>query len=60
MVKPEVVIEPGESMDSVAQKFHRSGKFNIPVIKDGHYIGFVSRARVFSSYRTLLRQWSED
>ncbi len=60
MVKPSVIIEPGESMDSVALKFQRSGKFNIPVIKEGKYVGFVSRARVFSSYRTLLKQWSED
>lgn len=60
MIKPAVTIEPGESMDSVAQKFHRSGKFNIPVIQDGKYVGFVSRARVFSSYRQLLKQWSED
>lgn len=60
MIKPAVVIEPGESMDSVVQKFHRSGKFNIPVLDKGKYIGFVSRARVFSSYRQLLKQWSED
>ncbi len=60
MIKPMVTIEPGESMESVAQKFHKSGKYNIPVMKDGKYIGFVSRAKVFSSYRQLLRQWSED
>ncbi|MBT3242069.1 MAG: chloride channel protein [Bacteroidetes bacterium] len=60
MVKPQLTIYPGESMDSVVQKFHRSGKFNIPVLKEGKYIGFVSRARVFSSYRQMLRQWSED
>ncbi|MBT5424847.1 MAG: CBS domain-containing protein, partial [Bacteroidetes bacterium] len=60
MVKPQLTIYPGESMDSVVHKFHRSGKFNIPVLKEGKYIGFVSRARVFSSYRQMLRQWSED
>ena len=60
MIKPSVIIEPGENMDSVAQKFHRSGKFNIPVLKGTEYVGFVSRAKVFSSYRQLLRQWSED
>lgn len=60
MILPSVTIEPGESMDSVAQKFHHSGKYNIPVIKDSKYVGFVSRARVFSSYRQLLRQWSEE
>lgn len=60
MVKPIWTIEPGENMESVAQKFHESGKYNIPVIKNNKYIGFVSRARVFSAYRQLLRQWSED
>ncbi len=60
MIKPMVTFEPGESMESVAQKFHKSGKYNIPVLKNQKYIGFVSRARVFSSYRQLLRKWSED
>ena len=60
MIRPLVTIEPGEGMESVAQKFHRSGKYNIPVLHNRKYIGFVSRARVFSSYRQLLRQWSED
>ena len=60
MIKPLFTIEPGEGMESVAQKFQESSKYNIPVIRDKKYVGFVSRARVFSSYRQLLRQWSED
>ena len=60
MIRPLVSIAPGEGMESVAQKFHESGKYNIPVLEKNKYLGFVSRAKVFSAYRQLLRQWSED
>ncbi|MFO7617465.1 MAG: chloride channel protein [Bacteroidales bacterium] len=60
MAKPKFVISPGESMEEVATKFHQSSDFNIPVLDQGKYVGFISRARLFSSYRTLLKKWSED
>ncbi len=60
MFMPDVAIDPNESMEDVAQKFQRSGKFNLVVMKDGKYLGFISRARVFSSYRNLLRDFSDD
>ncbi len=60
MVKSQVTIAPGESMEDVAHKFHQSSGFNIPVLSNGQYIGFISRARLFSSYRQLLKKWSED
>ncbi len=60
MVTPEVIIDPDESMEVVAKKFQDSGKFNIAVIKDGIYLGFVSRAKVFSKYRSLLKYFSDD
>jgi len=60
MAKSPVAISPGESMEDVAHKFHQSSAFNIPVLTNGHYVGFISRARLFSSYRQLLKKWSED
>jgi len=60
MVIPETTIDPEESMEIVVKKFRDSGKFNIPVIKDGVYLGFVSRAKVFSKYRSLLKYFSDD
>lgn len=60
MAKSPVTIEPGESMEEVAHKFHQSSDFNIPVLSNGQYVGFISRARLFSSYRQLLKKWSED
>jgi CIC family chloride channel protein len=60
MSKSPVTIFPGESMEDVALKFHQSSDFNIPVLSNGKYVGFISRARLFSSYRQLLKKWSED
>jgi CIC family chloride channel protein len=60
MSKSPVTISPGESMEDVALKFHQSSDFNIPVLTNGKYVGFISRARLFSSYRQLLKKWSED
>jgi len=60
MSKSPITIHPGESMEDVAHKFHQSTEFNIPVLENGKYAGFISRARLFSSYRQLLKKWSED
>ena len=60
MFMPEPSVDPDESMEDIAEKFQMSGNFNLPVLKNGKYLGFVSRAKVFSSYRRLLKRFSED
>jgi CIC family chloride channel protein len=60
MYMPDPLVELGESMESVAQKFHDSNHYNLPVLDKGNYIGFVSRANVFSAYREMLKETSED
>ncbi|MCQ2307930.1 MAG: chloride channel protein [Bacteroidales bacterium] len=60
MVKPQYVIDPGESMESIVKKFDESHKYNIPVVKDGKYIGYLSRAKVFTTYQETLREISAD
>jgi len=60
MYMPSPVVHPDESMEDVAQKFQTTKHYNLPVIEDGKYMGFVSRANVFSAYRRLLRAFSED
>jgi len=47
-------------MEEVTRKFQDTGNYNLPVIKDGKYLGFVSRAQVFSQYRKLLREFSDE
>jgi CIC family chloride channel protein len=60
MFMPDPLVDPEESMEEVARKFSESGNYNLPVIKNGKYLGFVSRANVFSKYRELLKDFSED
>jgi CIC family chloride channel protein len=60
MFMPRYIVSPDDSMEVVAQTFSESDKYNIPVIKDGKYLGFVSRATVFSNYRKLLKEFSEE
>ncbi len=60
MITPEWTIETTDQMEEVARKFSESGRYNIPVLENGKYLGFVSRARVFSSYREMLKHFSEE
>jgi len=60
MFMPDPIVDPDENMESVAQKFQKSGNYNLPVVKNNKYIGFVSRARVFSRYRKLLEEISDE
>lgn len=60
MIIPPVQVCLDDKMGEVATKFHESGNYNLPVIEEGKYIGFVSRAHVFSTYRRMLKHFSED
>ncbi len=60
MYMPEFFISPKDSMEEVVKKFESSGRFNLAVIDQGKYLGFISRARVFSSYREKVADLSED
>ena len=33
---------------------------NLPVVEDGKYVGFVSKSKIFNSYRRVLRHYCED
>lgn len=51
----------GEKMDSVMIKFEQTEAWNLPVVKDDRtYVGFVSKSKIFSSYREQLKQVSHD
>lgn len=60
MYMPEPLVSIDESMEDVAQKFSECAHYNLPVLDKGKYIGFVSRANVFSAYRSLIKEYSTD
>lgn len=59
MISPPEIVDVNDSMDRVMKKFKTSGAWNLPVMKDGKYQGFVSKAKIFNSYRDVLVQVSE-
>ena len=48
------------TLEEVAEIFEESGNYNLPVVEDGKYLGFISRARLFSNYRELLKKLSDE
>ncbi|MCL2097753.1 MAG: chloride channel protein [Bacteroidales bacterium] len=61
MKMPKAFVHSGDNMQSVLDKFESAGVWNLPVIDEkGLYIGFVSKSKIFSSYRNLLQQFSDE
>lgn len=61
MSMPPARVELGQSMEQVMKTFDNTGAWNLPVVDaDGHYVGFVSKSKIFNSYRRVLRHYSED
>ena len=61
MTRPPASVSSNEKMQSVMNKFEISQAWNLPVIDNGKYIGFVSKSSIFSAYRKkLIRQNSEE
>jgi CIC family chloride channel protein len=58
--RSEDEVQIGDTMESVAQKFRISEHYNIVVLDKGKYIGFLSRANVFSAYRKIMSDMSEE
>ncbi len=54
MYLPPAYIEPNEPMDEVMTKFEETNSWNLPVIRKGEYIGFLSKSKLFSAYRKQL------
>jgi CIC family chloride channel protein len=60
MTAAPVLIEVNETMESVMNKFEKTGAWNLPVVENGKYTGFLSKSKIFSSYRHLLQQFYEE
>lgn len=54
MQKPRAVVQSEDSMADVMKRFDESGAWNLPVVEDSVYQGFVSKSSIFTKYRKLL------
>ncbi|MBK3515808.1 chloride channel protein [Carboxylicivirga marina] len=60
MSLPPAMIEIDENMDKVMRKFEDTSAWNLPVVRDSKYLGFVSKSKIFSVYRRVLIHYSDD
>ena len=51
---PEQIFYGQDNMKQVMRKFQDSGAWNLPVIRDGKYAGFVSKSKLLTAYRRKL------
>lgn len=58
MNPPPATIEKMEGMESVIKKFQETNAWNLPVVEEGKYVGFISKSKLFSVYRRKLLEFS--
>jgi CIC family chloride channel protein len=51
---PDVINYETDNMNQVMKKFQDSGAWNLPVLKDGKYEGFISKSKLLTAYRRKL------
>jgi CIC family chloride channel protein len=54
MTRPELTIDSNESMVDVMKKFEQHNAWNIPVLEDAKYIGFISKSTLLTQYRSKM------
>jgi chloride channel protein, CIC family len=60
MTIPPSYIDKKESVETVMETFRKTGAWNLPVLDNGYYVGFISKSRIYSAYRELLIEFSEE
>ena len=53
-------IEIDMPMEEVMKIFDTTHAWNLPVVHNGKYVGFVSKSKIFNSYRRVLRHYNDE
>ena len=51
---PDVIDLSSCKMSLIMQKFQQTEAWNLPVVKDGKYVGFISKSKLLTAYRQKL------
>jgi CIC family chloride channel protein len=57
---PKYTIDISEKIEDVVKKMSGINDYNFVVLDKDKYIGFVSRADVFSAYRKTVKELSDE
>ena len=60
MSMPPARIDVSMPMDKVMEIFDKTNAWNLPVVDNERYVGFVSKSKIFNSYRKVLRHYTDD
>ncbi|MBW6500726.1 MAG: chloride channel protein [Bacteroidales bacterium] len=60
MTIPPSYIDKKENIETIMETFRKTGAWNLPVLDNGLYVGFLSKSRIYSTYRELLVQFTEE
>ena len=61
MEPPPAIVFLDEKMESVMEKFERTGAWRLPVVDSNMvYAGFLSKSRIMNAYREELKEISQD
>ena len=61
MTYPAAILRFDMPMEKVMETFEDTGAWNLPVVdQDRRYLGFVSKSKIFNSYRHVLVHFSEE
>ena len=61
MQPPPALIQMGQdTMNQVMEKFQNTAAWNLPVVKNGKYIGFISKSKLLTVYRRKLIYFSNN
>ncbi len=61
MTSPPAIINHTMPMEKVMEVFEDTGAWNLPVVDENkHYLGFVSKSKIFNSYRNVLVHFSDE
>ncbi len=54
----EIIDLDKDSMKIIMRKFQDTGAWNLPVVKEGKYFGFISKSKMLTAYRRKLIEFS--
>ena len=57
---PDVIIYEKDHFPDIMRKFTETGAWNLPVIKDDYYLGFISKSKLLSVYRRKLLELTSE
>lgn len=57
MSEVDTVIEVNTHMEKVMGLFEATNSWNLPVVSNGKYLGFLSKSKIFSAYRNQLQDF---